>query len=78
MQIARNVLTMAVNAQQHHAVVDEHPDGLNMFRWSCFCRKTGQWVPTRAHAGDLGRQHERRSTPKPSGPKGVRDLLKFD
>lgn len=69
---------MAVNAKQHRIDVAEHPEVANMFRWECFCRMTGSWVPTKAHAADLGKAHERRNTPKPSGPKAVRDLLKFD
>jgi hypothetical protein len=74
MQMARSFVVMAVNAKQHHVQVAEHDD-VPMYRWECLCRKAGVWVPTRAHAEDLGRQHVKRSAPKPSGPKSLRFLL---
>jgi hypothetical protein len=77
MQMARSFVVMAVNAKQHHVQVVEHDDVL-MYCWECLCRKVGVWVPTRAHAKDLGEQHIKRATPKQSGPKTLRALLNLD
>jgi len=72
---------MATSNAQHRTdidTVDETNEGGQVhYRWSCLCRRTGQWVDTSAAAEKGGRAHERRFQPKPQGPKGLRELLRL-
>jgi hypothetical protein len=48
------------------------------YRWECSCRRSGAPVTTKRYAEELGAKHVTRFTPKPQGPKALRDLLKFE
>lgn len=73
---------MAPNAGQHRAVVIESDCGENSpatpYRWECLCRRVGTWQATRDGAAKGGRTHERRFTPKPTGPRQLRSLLRLE
>lgn len=72
---------MAVNARHHSIQIDDvdetNEGGLHHYRWSCFCRRNGQWTTDKEAAERNGAKHVRVNSPKrpADGPAAVRKLL---
>lgn len=61
----------------HRAMVNERYEVETEYRWECTCRRDGRWSTDAGSARRGAEAHERRFAPKPSGPAGLRALLKL-